>query len=78
MIKKNNKNDNSGSFIGHLTDRRSRLFKSFIFLIFLSIPFFIGNSDVLPHNAYRIELKVNRMFCFIKYILILFFSYLFF
>ena len=46
MIKKNNQNDNSGSFVGHLTELRSRLVKSFIFLIFLFIISYIFSNDI--------------------------------
>ena len=46
MIKKNNQNDNSGSFVGHLTELRSRLVKSFIFLIFLFIISYIFSTDI--------------------------------
>ena len=46
MIKKNNQKDNSGSFVGHLTELRSRLVKSFIFLIFLFIMCYIFSTDI--------------------------------
>jgi len=46
MIRKNNQKDNSGSFVGHLTELRSRLVKSFIFLIFLFIMCYIFSTDI--------------------------------
>ena len=45
MTKKNH-NEKSGSFIGHLTELRSRLIKSFIFLIFLFIICYIFSSEI--------------------------------
>ena len=40
------KNNNSSSFVGHLTELRSRLYKSFIFLIFLFIICYIFSTDI--------------------------------
>ena len=46
MTKKNNQNDNSSSFVNHLTELRSRLVKSFAILIFLFIGCYIFSSDI--------------------------------
>ena len=46
MTKKNNQNNNSGSFVGHLTELRSRLIKSFAFLIFLFVLCYIFSTDI--------------------------------
>jgi len=46
MTKKNNKNDKSESFVGHLTELRSRLGKSFGFLIFLFVICYIFSTDI--------------------------------
>ena len=35
MMTNNNENENPGSLVGHLTELRSRLLKSFIFLILI-------------------------------------------
>jgi sec-independent protein translocase protein TatC len=40
------KNNNSGSFVGHLTELRSRLVKSFVFLIFLFVVSYIFSTDI--------------------------------
>ena len=40
------KNNNSGSFVGHLTELRSRLVKSFFFLILLFILSYIFSTDI--------------------------------
>ena len=40
------KNNNSSSFVSHLTELRSRLYKSFIFLIFLFIICYIFSTDI--------------------------------
>ena len=46
MKKKIDQNDKPGSFVGHLTELRSRLIKSFIFLIFLFIVCYIFSTDI--------------------------------
>ena len=40
------KNNNSGSFVGHLSELRSRLLKSFIFLIFLFIVSYFFSTEI--------------------------------
>ena len=46
-MKTNNKqNDNPGSFVGHLTELRSRLIKSFIFLIFIFLIFYFFSTEI--------------------------------
>ncbi|MDB9761051.1 twin-arginine translocase subunit TatC [Pelagibacteraceae bacterium] len=46
MTKKNNKKNDSSSFVGHLTELRSRLFNSFIFLIFLFVLCYFFSSEI--------------------------------
>ena len=46
MLKKNNQNHNPGSFVSHLTELRSRLVKSFIFLIFLFIVSYFFSTEI--------------------------------
>ena len=46
-MKTNNKqNDISGSFVGHLTELRSRLIKSFIFLIFIFLLCYFFSAEI--------------------------------
>jgi len=46
-MKTNNKqNDNPGSFVGHLTELRSRLIKSFIFLIFIFLLCYFFSAEI--------------------------------
>jgi len=42
----NNQNDNAGSFVGHLTELRSRLIKSFIFLIFIFLICYFFSEEI--------------------------------
>ena len=46
MIIKNNQDNSSGSFVGHLVELRSRLIKSFIFLIFLFIGCYFFSAEI--------------------------------
>ena len=46
MKKKISQDDTSGSFVGHLTELRSRLVKSFLFLIFLFILCYFFSTDI--------------------------------
>ena len=46
MIKKNNKDNITGSFAEHLTELRSRLVKSFIFLICLFVLCYVFSTDI--------------------------------
>ena len=46
MTKKIDQNDKPGSFVGHLTELRSRLIKSFVFLIILFIVCYIFSTDI--------------------------------
>jgi sec-independent protein translocase protein TatC len=45
-MKKNKQHDNTGSFIGHLAELRSRLIKSFVFLIFLFIVCYFFSTEI--------------------------------
>ena len=44
--KKKNKENHNGSFVGHLTELRSRLIKSFVFLIFLFIVCYFFSTEI--------------------------------
>ena len=46
MTSKNNQNETSGSFVGHLTELRSRLIKSFIFLIFIFLICYFFSAEI--------------------------------
>ena len=46
MKTNNNQNDNAGSFVGHLTELRSRLIKSFIFLIFIFLICYFFSEEI--------------------------------
>ena len=46
MVKKNNQNNNTESFVVHLTELRTRLTNSFIFLFFLFIVCYIFSADI--------------------------------
>ena len=45
-MKKNNKNDANTGFVGHLTELRSRLIKSFIFLIFIFLLCYFFSAEI--------------------------------
>ena len=69
MIKKNNQNDNAGSFVEHLTELRSRLVKSFVFLIFLFIICYIFSSEIYrflvqPYTDAVLSENLNRRLIF--------------
>ena len=46
MKTNNNQNDNAGSFVGHLTELRSRLIKSFFFLIFIFLICYFFSKEI--------------------------------
>ena len=46
MKTKNNQNENSGNFVAHLTELRSRLIKSFIFLIFIFLICYFFSAEI--------------------------------
>jgi sec-independent protein translocase protein TatC len=46
MKTKNSPNENPGSFVGHLTELRSRLIKSFIFLIFIFLICYFFSEEI--------------------------------
>ena len=46
MKKKSNYNETSGSFVGHLTELRSRLIKSFVFLFFIFLICYFFAADI--------------------------------
>ena len=45
-MKKNNVDENTGTFVGHLTELRSRLVKSFAFLFFLFIGCYFFSTEI--------------------------------
>jgi sec-independent protein translocase protein TatC len=69
MIKKINKKENPSSFVGHLTELRSRLIKSFFFLIFLFIICYIFSSEIYrflvqPYTDAVLSENLNRRLIF--------------
>jgi sec-independent protein translocase protein TatC len=69
MIKKISKNENASSFVGHLSELRSRLVKSFIFLIFLFIICYIFSAEIYrflvqPYADVVLAENLNRRLIF--------------
>ena len=63
------KNNNAGSFVGHLSELRSRLVKSFIFLILLFIVSYIFSTDIYrflvqPYADAVLDKKLDRRLIF--------------
>ncbi len=46
MKRNNNKNKSNGSFVGHLTELRSRLVKSFLFLLFIFLICYFFSEEI--------------------------------
>ena len=46
MTKNNNQNESVGSFVGHLSELRSRIVKSFIFLIFIFLLCYFFSAEI--------------------------------
>ena len=46
MKRNNNKNESNGSFVGHLTELRSRLVKSFLFLLFIFLICYFFSEEI--------------------------------
>ena len=88
---KNNKNQNdaSGSFVGHLTELRSRLIKSFIFLILVFLACYFFSEDIYrflvqPYSDVVISSELDRRLiftalheAFLTYLKVAFFAALF-
>ena len=86
MTKINNKTEKSGSLVGHLTELRSRLVKSFFFLIFLFIlSYFFSNEiyrflvqpyadAVLAENLERRLIFTALQEAFLTYLKVAFFT----
>jgi sec-independent protein translocase protein TatC len=88
---KNNKNQNdaSGSFVGHLTELRSRLIKSFIFLILIFLACYFFSEDIYrflvqPYSDVVISSELDRRLiftalheAFLTYLKVAFFAALF-
>ena len=65
----NNNNENQTNFIGHLSELRSRLLKSFIFLLITFIICYIFSSDIYsflvkPYSDAVIENNLDRRLIF--------------
>ena len=88
---KNNKNQNdaSGSFVGHLTELRSRLIKSFIVLILIFLACYFFSEDIYrflvqPYSDVVISSELDRRLiftalheAFLTYLKVAFFAALF-
>ena len=64
MKTKNNQKDNPGSFVGHLTELRSRLIKSFIFLICYFFSAEIYRFLVQPYAKVVLSNELDRRLIF--------------
>ena len=69
MKTNNNQNDNSGSFVSHLTELRSRLIKSFIFLIIIFLICYFFSAEIYrflvqPYADVVLSNKLNRRLIF--------------
>ena len=66
---KNNQSETSGSFVGHLTELRSRLIKSFIFLIFIFLICYFFSADIYrflvqPYSEAVLSKELDRRLIF--------------
>ena len=66
---KNKQNETSGSFVGHLTELRSRLIKSFIFLIFIFLICYLFSADIYrflvqPYSEAVLSNELDRRLIF--------------
>ncbi len=89
MTSNDNQNDNSGSFVGHLTELRSRLIKSFIFFIFIFLICWFFSVDIYrflvqPYSDALLSNELNRRLiftalheAFLTYLKVAFFAALF-
>ena len=89
MKKNNNQSDTSGSFVGHLTELRSRLIKSFIFLVFIFLACYFFSEDIYrflvqPYSDAVISSELDRRLiftalheAFLTYLKVAFFAALF-
>ena len=69
MKTKNNQNKDSASFVGHLTELRSRLIKSFIFLIFIFLICYFFSAEIYrflvqPYSDVVLSNKLDRRLIF--------------
>ena len=69
MNLKNNQSDTSGSFVGHLTELRSRLIKSFIFLIIVFLICYFFSADIYrflvhPYSEAILSNELDRRLIF--------------
>ena len=89
MTSNDNQNDNSGSFVGHLTELRSRLIKSFIFFIFIFLICWFFSVDIYrflvqPYSDALLSNELDRRLiftalheAFLTYLKVAFFAALF-
>ena len=69
MKTKNNQSDKSSSFVGRLTELRSRLIKSFIFLIFIFLVCYFFSADIYrflvqPYSDAVLSSELDRRLIF--------------
>lgn len=89
MTSNDNQNDNTGSFVGHLTELRSRLIKSFIFFIFIFLICWFFSVDIYrflvqPYSDALLSNELDRRLiftalheAFLTYLKVAFFAALF-
>ena len=89
MTSNDNQNDNTGSFVGHLTELRSRLIKSFIFFIFIFLICWFFSVDIYrflvqPYSDTLLSNELDRRLiftalheAFLTYLKVAFFAALF-
>ena len=89
MKKNNNQSDTSGSFVDHLTELRSRLIKSFIFIVFIFLACYFFSEDIYrflvqPYSDAVISSELDRRLiftalheAFLTYLKVAFFAALF-
>ena len=89
MTSNDNQNDNTGSFVGHLTELRSRLIKSFIFFIFIFLICWFFSVDIYrflvqPYSDVLLSNELDRRLiftalheAFLTYLKVAFFAALF-
>jgi sec-independent protein translocase protein TatC len=89
MKMNNNPNESSGSFVGHLTELRSRLIKSFIFLMIIFLICYFFSADIYrflvqPYSDAVLSNELDRRLiftalheAFLTYLKVAFFAALF-
>ena len=69
-MKKNFETEKNVSFVGHLTELRSRLIKSFVFLLFAFIICYIFSEEIYgflvkPYSDAIIENNLDRIYNYV-------------